>query len=97
MRAKIGSLQRSDLDLHGARAEHAESVWIVATFEGETVWNGVVEVFTLPERAAGKEYAWRHEAIAAAAAAAISARSDGTSLVRRGRPSRVSLPPGWCS
>jgi len=32
------------------------------TFNGETVWDGVVEVFALPEHPAGKAYAWRHEA-----------------------------------
>jgi hypothetical protein len=59
---ELAALQKAILDLHGARAEHAESVPVVETFEGETVWNGVVEVFALPEHPAGKAYAWRHEA-----------------------------------
>ncbi len=59
---EIASLQKAILDLHEARSEHAESVPVVETFQGETVWNGVVEAFTLPEHRAGKAYAWRHEA-----------------------------------
>jgi len=59
--AELVALRKAILDLHGARAEHAESVPVKETFNGETVWDGVVEVFTLPEHAAGKAYAWRHE------------------------------------
>jgi hypothetical protein len=31
-------------------------------FHNETVWKGVVEVFTLTDHKAGKAYAWSHEA-----------------------------------
>lgn len=60
--AELAALQKAILDLHGARAEHLESVPVTETFQGETVWDGVVEVFALPGHPAGKAYAWRHEA-----------------------------------
>ncbi len=59
---ELAKLQKAILDLHGARAEHLESVPITEAFNGETVWDGVVEVFALPDHPAGKAYAWRHEA-----------------------------------
>jgi hypothetical protein len=59
--AEVAALQKAILDLHGARAEHVETVPVTETFNGETVWDGSVEVFTLPEHPAGKAYAWRHE------------------------------------
>lgn len=60
--AEVARLAKAILDLHGARAEHVESVPVTETFNGETVWDGVVEVFSLPEHPAGRAYAWRHEA-----------------------------------
>lgn len=60
--AELAALRKAILDLHGARAEHLESVPVTETFNGATVWDGVVEVFSLPEHPAGKAYAWRHEA-----------------------------------
>jgi hypothetical protein len=60
--AELAALQKAILNLHGARAEHLESVPVTETFNGETAWDGVVEVFALPEHPAGKAYAWRHEA-----------------------------------
>lgn len=59
--AELAALQKAILDLHGARSEHLESVPVTEMFNGETVWDGVVEVFALPEHPAGKAYAWRHE------------------------------------
>jgi hypothetical protein len=35
--------------LHGAYASHLESVPITESFQGRTVWDGVVEVFTLKD------------------------------------------------
>jgi len=60
--AEIAALREAILKLHGATAEHLESVPVVETFNGETVWDGVVEVFALTDHPAGKAYAWRHEA-----------------------------------
>lgn len=58
---ELASLQKAILDLHGAHAEHVESVPVVERFQGETVWDGIVEVFKLSDHPAGKAYAWRHE------------------------------------
>lgn len=60
--AEIAELQKAILRLHGAAAEHLESVPVHEAFNGETVWKGVVEVFTLTDHKAGKAYAWSHEA-----------------------------------
>jgi hypothetical protein len=48
--------------LHGAEATHVESVPVKETFKGETVWEGIVEVFDLAGHAtAHRVYAWGHE------------------------------------
>jgi hypothetical protein len=48
--------------LHGAEATHVESVPVKETFRGETVWEGIVEVFDLAGHAtADRIYAWAHE------------------------------------
>jgi len=60
--AELAALRKAILDLHGATGEHLESVPITETFKGETVWDGIVEVFALTDHPAGKAYAWRHEA-----------------------------------
>ncbi len=33
--------------LHGAQASHIESVPVKESFQGKTIWDGIVEVFTL--------------------------------------------------
>lgn len=48
--------------MHGVKATHIESVPIKETHQGQTVWEGVVEVFELhghPQ--ATHAYAWMHE------------------------------------
>lgn len=48
--------------LHGAEATHVESVPVKETFRGQTVWEGVVEVFELHGHpTANKVYAWSHD------------------------------------
>jgi hypothetical protein len=48
--------------LHGAEATHVESVPVKETFRGETVWEGMVEVFNLHEHPkAPRVYAWSHD------------------------------------
>jgi hypothetical protein len=48
--------------LHGADAMHVQSVPVKETFKGETVWEGIVEVFDLAGHAtAHRVYAWAHE------------------------------------
>lgn len=45
-------------DLHGCEATHLETVPVVETFQGKTVWEGEVEVFVLTHPKAKKGYAW---------------------------------------
>ena len=55
-------LRRAIRDLHGVESTYLRSEPVRETFRGETVWDGVVEVFALkghPE--AGLAYAWSHE------------------------------------
>jgi hypothetical protein len=48
--------------LHGATAKHAKSVPVKESFKGETVWDGVVEVFTLSGHPRTNiVYAWSHD------------------------------------
>jgi hypothetical protein len=48
--------------LHKAEANHIESVPVRETFEGKTVWDGVVEVFELiGHPRATRVYAWAHD------------------------------------
>ena len=47
--------------LHKAEPTHVESIPITETFNGETIWDGVVEVFDLEGHPkAGRIYAWAH-------------------------------------
>ena len=49
--------------LHGATATHRESVPVKETFNGETVWEGIVEVFDLHGHPkANTAYAWSQDA-----------------------------------
>ncbi len=49
--------------LHGVESEHVESVPVKETFQGRTVWEGIVEVFELHGHpAAPRVYAWSHDA-----------------------------------
>jgi hypothetical protein len=45
----------------GAEPTHVESVPVKETFKGETVWEGVVEVFDLANYPAPRVYAWTHK------------------------------------
>ena len=48
--------------LHGAEPTHVQSIPITETFNGETVWDGVVEVFDLEGHPkANRVYAWAHD------------------------------------
>ena len=58
----IKSLQKAILDLHGCKAIWIESVPVKEVFEGETVWEGVVQVFDLIDHPKAKRcYTWSHE------------------------------------
>lgn len=48
--------------LHGVESSHRESVPVKEVFRGETVWEGIVEVFDLHGHPkANTAYAWAHE------------------------------------
>lgn len=48
--------------LHGAKATHVESVPVKEVFQGQTVWDGIVEVFDLHGHPkTHRAYAWSHE------------------------------------
>ena len=57
----IKALEKAILDLHGCKAKWVESIPIKEIFEGETVWEGVVQVFGLIDYPkATRCYAWSH-------------------------------------
>jgi hypothetical protein len=48
--------------LHGVHATHRESVPIKEVWQGQTVWDGIVEVFDLHGHpTANTAYAWLHD------------------------------------
>ncbi|HUI92693.1 MAG TPA: hypothetical protein VLX68_10640 [Chitinivibrionales bacterium] len=57
----IESLRKAIKKLHGCDSEYTESVPVKETFKGQTVWEGVVEVFNLIGHPKAKRcYAWSH-------------------------------------
>ena len=55
------ALERAILNLHGCKAKWLEPVPVKEVFEGETVWDGVVQVFDLEDHPTAKRaYAWSH-------------------------------------
>jgi hypothetical protein len=58
----IQELREAIRRLHGTDATHLESVAVKETFQGQTVWEGIVEVFELHGHPkAPRVYAWSHE------------------------------------
>ena len=48
--------------LHGGEATHVESVPVKEVWRGETIWDGVVEVFDLHDHPkTHRVYAWSHK------------------------------------
>lgn len=61
-KAYITELQDVIRNLHGTESTHVESVPVKETFQGRTVWDGIVEVFELHGHPkASKVNAWAHE------------------------------------
>lgn len=57
----ISELKAVILNLHGTHAEHVETVPVTEEFQGQTVWEGEVEVFDLHDHPKAKRaYAWGH-------------------------------------
>ena len=49
-------------DLHGCEAKHLETVPVIERHQGQTVWEGEVEVFELSGHPkASKGYAWAYD------------------------------------
>ena len=47
--------------LHGGKAKHVQSVPVIERFQGQIVWDGIVEVFDLSGHPkANRIYAWAH-------------------------------------
>lgn len=58
----ITELRDVILKLHGAKAHHVHSVPVREEFQGQLVWDGIVEVFDLSGHPkANRIYAWAHE------------------------------------
>jgi hypothetical protein len=58
----IEELQDVIRKLHGVESSHIETVPVVETFNGQTVWEGEVEVFDLQDHpTASRIYAWSHD------------------------------------
>jgi hypothetical protein len=57
----IGELKNLIRQLHGCEAEHAATVTVKEVFQGQTVWEGEVEVFNIRGHPKAKRcYAWAH-------------------------------------
>lgn len=57
----IKALVKAIHDLHGCKATWVESIPLKETFNGQTVWEGVVQVFDLINHPTAKRcYAWSH-------------------------------------
>lgn len=58
----IQELQVVIRKLHGVESRHVESVPVKETFQGKTVWEGVVEVFDLiGHPKTHRAYVWAHD------------------------------------
>jgi hypothetical protein len=59
---QIEELRSVIKQLHGATAVHVKSVPVKETWKGQTVWDGIVEVFDITGHPkTGRIYAWSHE------------------------------------
>jgi hypothetical protein len=58
----LAALVKAFRDLHGCEAEHVETVPVIESFQGKTVWEGEVEVFDLAGHPkASRGYAWAYD------------------------------------
>jgi hypothetical protein len=58
----IKKLEAVIFQLHGATAKHVNTVPVHEVFQGQTVWQGEVEVFDLTGHPKAKRaYAWSHK------------------------------------
>jgi hypothetical protein len=60
---EIEHLEKTIFDLHGCKSRHSGSIAVHETFQGQTAWRGVVEVFELADHPQAKiAYAWSYKA-----------------------------------
>lgn len=58
----LEELQQVIHKLHGVHSTHVQSVPVTEKFNGEVIWDGIVEVFQLYDHPkATHAYAWSHE------------------------------------
>jgi hypothetical protein len=58
----IQELQDAIRRLHGVESEHLRCVAVKETFQGTTVWDGLVEIFALKNHPKScRAYAWAHD------------------------------------
>ena len=57
----VTELQDIIRKLHGVEATHVETVPVKETFQGQTVWEGHVEVFDIDHPQTSRVYAWSHD------------------------------------
>ena len=61
MENHIEALKNTIRNLHNAKATHRESVPVQEVFQGQIVWDGIVEVFDLHGHPkTHRAYAWSH-------------------------------------
>jgi hypothetical protein len=58
--ASIEALAKPILDLHGCKATWIKSVPVKEVFEGETVWEGIVQIFEIDHPKSKLCYAWSY-------------------------------------
>jgi hypothetical protein len=59
---RFENLKKAIFELHGCKSKWLESVPVKETFKGQTVWEGVVQVFELIDHPMAKKcYAWSYE------------------------------------
>jgi len=57
----INELKEIIRKVHGVEAAHVETVPVKETFQGQTVWEGHVEVFDVDHPQTSRIYAWSHD------------------------------------
>lgn len=59
---EVEELRALVVRIHDAKAEHVRSVSVTEVFNGQTLWDGTVEVFRLHDHpTANHVYAWSHD------------------------------------
>lgn len=56
----IDKLKDAIRHLHGCEADYVETVPVKEVFQGQTVWDGKVEVFTVDHPQTSRAYAWSY-------------------------------------